>query len=85
MADIPAPEVSSDGVVVWVNWIHGAIARFGRKGIDVHSSDTTKCLYCTQGDTTAADWETFKQAVWVAHAVEVTDEHKPVRFKEHCA
>lgn len=76
----PGAEVTSDGVTVWVNGINGALARFGQSGIDVHSADTTSCIYCTHKPPTAQDWETFKAKVWEHHGVDVSDDHKPARF-----
>ena len=75
------PEVSSDGIVVWVNTAYANIGRFGLRGIDVHNKDATGCLHCTQTmKTTADDWEVFQAKMLEHHGVVVTDEHKPKRF-----
>lgn len=77
-------EVFSNGESVWVNggFTGGAIGRFGRNGIDVHSEDTASCLYCTHEPTTAADWETFKREMLRHHGVVVGDAHRPERLEE---
>ena len=73
-------KVTSDGVTVWVESATGCLARFGAKGIDVRSADTTACLECTHKTTTAEDWRHFQAFVWRHHGVWVTDDHRPKRF-----
>jgi hypothetical protein len=73
-------EVTSDGDIVWVNTAGGAIGRFGRNGIDIHTRDTSGCLYCTHAPTGPWDWHIFQQKMWEMHGVMVTDEHRPTRF-----
>lgn len=70
-------QVSSDGRTVWVNSCTGALARFSKWGVDVHTEDTTGCLHCTPGPTAAVDWELFKAKVLEHHGVTVDDMHKP--------
>lgn len=74
------PEITSDGETVWVN-APLCLARFGKNGIDVHTADTSGCLYCTHDATRPLDWETFKAKVWEHHGIAVTDEFKPERFR----
>lgn len=75
-------EVLSNGETVWVNGgeTGGAIGRFGPNGIDVHSADTTSCLYCTHERTTVEDWFTFQSKMLEHHGVRVNDDHTPRRF-----
>ena len=75
-----AAEIVSDGTTIWINTAAGTIARFGRLGIDVHSPDTSTCLYCTHGATTEADWHRFRLAVLTHHGIPVGDQHMPTRF-----
>lgn len=74
-------QVSSDGVTVWVNSPTGSIGRFGLRGIDVHTEDTSGCLYCTHQDTTPRDWEVFCYKMAEHHGVVVPQHHMPDRFK----
>ncbi len=83
----PQVEIAFDGITVWVNDANGCnIARFGRFGIDVHrplneQATEGQCLYCTAGEVTKEDWETFKREVLRHHGVTVTDKYKPMRFR----
>jgi len=82
-------EIWTDGITVWINsGIDGSsIARFGKNGIDIHTSfsaqrdGAAECLHCTHEPVTAEDWETFKREVKCHHDVLVTDEYKPKRFR----
>lgn len=74
-------EVSSDSQTVWINSANGALARFGRLGIDVHNATNTGCLHCTHGRQTPADWERFKRLVLDVYGVEVSDTHRPKWLK----
>jgi hypothetical protein len=75
-------QIMSDGVTVWVNGPNGSLARFGAMGIDVHTADTTGCLYCTHGPTaTEEQWRAFVDAVAEHHHVAVTDDHRPGRIR----
>ncbi len=76
-----AHAIASDGVTVWIDGPAGTIGRFGRLGIDVHIADTTGCLHCTHGVTTAADWPVFVAAMREHHGVIVGAEHIPQRFR----
>lgn len=76
------PEVTSDGVTVWVTYRKKVIARFGEIGMDVHSSDATRHLYHTDTPTTTWDqWLDFVGAVATYHAVEVGNAHCPDRIQ----
>jgi hypothetical protein len=75
-------QIMSDGVTVWVNGPSGSLARFGAMGIDVHTADTTGCLYCTHGPTaTEEQWRAFVDAVAEHHQVAVTNDHRPARIR----
>lgn len=76
----PDVEISSDGATVWVNGPDGAIGRFGARGIDVHTVDTSGCLYCTHELTGRSDWDVFAVKMREHHGVDVDDEHMPVRL-----
>jgi predicted methyltransferase len=73
-------DVRSDGRVVWVDGIQGCVGRFGERGIDIHTADTTACLHCTHGSTSAEDWLVFQQKMLEHYDVVITDEHRPIRF-----
>lgn len=72
-------EILTNGSVVWVNGgPHGAcLARFGPKGIDVHSEDTVSCLLCTHGETTIEHWQMFVRAVKKFHGIDVPAKYTP--------
>lgn len=69
--------IQSDGKTVWVHGIQGTVGRFGPRGIDIHSSDTSKCLLCTHGPTEAQEWNVFVEKMREIYGVEIADEHKP--------
>lgn len=73
--------IESDGVTVWVNGSQGSIGRFGVMGIDVHTADTSGCLHCTHGRTTAADWDIFVAKMLEHHGVVVPESVRPLRFR----
>ena len=73
-------QLMSDGVTVWINNKVGSIGRFGLRGIDVHTADTTGCLYCTHGYTRRQDWDVFVEKMLENHGVVVDQKHRPVRF-----
>lgn len=72
--------VSANGDTLWVNGEDGTCwARFSKRwGIDVHRSeamgDAPHCLYCTHGQATATDWETFRAEVLKHHGINVIPE-----------
>lgn len=76
-------EILSDGDMVWINGgpTGGAIGRFGKNGIDIHTLDTTGCLHCTHGPTSSADYDTFVAKMLEHHGVAVGAEHRPRRFR----
>jgi hypothetical protein len=76
-------EIVSDGRTVWINGgaTGGAIGRFGPNGIDVHSLDTTSCLYCTHAKTYVGDWAIFKAKMLEHHGVIVDEGHRPLRLR----
>lgn len=75
-------EIVSDGVTVWVHAPQGTIARFGRNGIDVHTSDTSACLHCThEATTTNAQWREFVSDVERFYGITVGNEHRPLRIE----
>jgi len=75
-------DVESDGRVVWINGATGCVARFGANGIDIHTRDTTACLHCTHGPTTAEDWRIFQGKMLEHYRLVIGDEHRPTRFQE---
>lgn len=83
---IQRPQVTSDGITVWVNAPSGeCIGRFGRQGIDVHRTIADQiglgeCLHCTHAPTTAADWDTFVEKMQEHHGVKIARQHRPKRF-----
>lgn len=78
-------EISTDGITVWINGESGLIARFGIGGIDIHrpasEQHNGECLYCTHGQSTAQDWDTFVLKVYEHFEIRVGNAHKPVRFR----
>ncbi len=72
--------ITSDGVTVWVNSPEGAIARFGRQGIDIHTMDTTRCLFCRLGPVEESDWRLFQLKMLEHYGIDVGDEYTPFRF-----
>lgn len=84
----PTTELIGDGRTVWVNAADGSnIARFGRYGIDVHTSITAQidgapqCLACTHGLTHLADWRRFQALVKHHYNVKVADDMMPDHIK----
>jgi len=81
-------EITTDGTTVWVNSSDGAIARFGKNGIDIHCSlgemveFGTQCLQCTHQPTTVDDWRAFQDGMLKHHGISVSDGFMPKRFKK---
>lgn len=77
----------TDGVTVWIHVGPDTIARFGRRGIDIHApgrdvlAGKPTCLFCTHEETTAEDWGTFCRKVAEIHGVIVPWEVAPIRFR----
>lgn len=79
------PEISTDGITVWVNSEFACLGRFGRWGIDIHTGDPTsptECLFCTHTQTTLLDWELFRTRMMELHQVEVPPDYCPERFRK---
>lgn len=79
-------QIDTDGITVWVNGDLGeCIGRFGRNGIDIHTTMAmqmdTQCLFCTHTPVTRADWELFQEKMLELHGVKVEEKHCPVRFR----
>lgn len=76
--------IDSDGTTVWVNSATYCLGRFGRFGIDIHREpgqhDVGECLFCTHGETTTADWDTFVEKMKELYFIVVPKKHKPVRL-----
>lgn len=60
-------EIFTDGRTVWINASDGSsVGRFGRMGIDIHTSaddqmnGAPQCLACTHERTTVSDWHKFQ-------------------------
>ncbi len=80
-------KIESDGVTAWVNASDGScIGRFGRMGVDVHTTITSQmagsgqCLECTHGPVGLAEWRLFQRAMSQHYGVAVSDEHMPTRL-----
>jgi len=79
--------ISSDGITVWVNGPENCLGRFGRFGIDIHTTmdamDATgiQCLFCTHEPTTVGDWELFRTKMRELHNVEIPSKYCPDRFQ----
>jgi hypothetical protein len=77
-AIIAGHEVIGDGQTVWVNSGNGAVGRFGRTRVDVHSPDNTACEDCGPvGDDKVAAWERFKLGMRTHHKVDVPERFRP--------
>lgn len=81
--------IDSDGVTVWVNGSAGeCIGRFGRNGIDIHTtieaqtSGKPQCLHCTHEPTTINDWWVFLKKMHELYHIDpdILGEHIPNRF-----
>lgn len=76
-------QVTTDGITVWVCDNNGnTIGRFGRMGIDVHSADSTRCLYCTHEPTISKDWDVFVVQMRKHHGVNIEPHYRPDRFND---
>jgi len=81
-------EISNDSVTVWVNTEASNIGRFGRYGIDVHTTldaqlqGASECLACTHGPTHLAEWRRFQLLMLEHYGIEITDRHIPQRIKQ---
>ena len=74
-------EIQSDGKTVWVHADNGhTIARFGRRGIDVHTLTSDGCLHCTHEPTGLGEWRTFQAKMVEHYGVVVGDEYMPTRL-----
>lgn len=63
---------------VWIHAPNGeTVGRFGKMGIDVHTTmkeqlaGASQCRYCTHGHVTRADWERFRRIAWMLWGVYV--------------
>ncbi len=81
-------ELFGDGRTVWVNAADGSsIARFGRMGIDVHTSASEQekgapqCLACTHGLTDLADWRRFQELMKQHYDIVVGDKYMPKHIR----
>lgn len=78
-------EILADGKTVWVNsGVDGnCLARFGRGGIDIHSTMAEQmeggkqCPLCTHRQPTELDWGLFQSAMLKFYGVEIKEEWKP--------
>lgn len=83
--------IESDGRTVWVHRGGETIGRFGRFGIDVHSTlqeqmeGASQCKCCTHGPTSSTHWELFKAAMLQYHEVIVGNEYMPIRLQGSAA
>lgn len=88
MADL-SDQIESDGVTVWVNGPMGeCLGRFGRNGIDIHTTfeaqrnGSPQCLHCTHGPVTLEHWRVFLDKMEEHYGVDRDKlaEHMPDRF-----
>ncbi|MEZ8293455.1 hypothetical protein AB6D11_06330 [Vibrio splendidus] len=77
-------ELFGDGKTVWLNNHSGdCLARFGLRGIDIHTSASEQingakqCLYCTHTKTDVDDWHVFKRKVKELFGLDVPDHLSP--------
>lgn len=82
-------ELFSDGRTVWINASDGSsIARFGRMGIDIHTSSTDQmngapqCLACTHEKTDLFDWRRFQKLIKQHYDIDVNDSYMPKHITE---
>jgi len=61
-------QIETDKITVWVNNTKGfCVARFGKKGIDIHNTlkeqerTGVECIFCTHGNTTYEDYMLFQE------------------------
>lgn len=80
-------QISLSRDTVWVHASDGStVGRFGRMGIDIHTSVTeqmngaSQCDLCTHGRVTAQDWETFRMEALTRWGVAIPDNAFDARF-----
>lgn len=76
--------IESDGTTVWIHGPQGeCLGRFGRLGIDIHSSfedqvaGKPQCLECTHERVTASDWQRFRAAMIEHYGIPISEDHRP--------
>lgn len=81
-------QVIWDGSCVWVNSSDGAaLGRFGKRGLDVHTTPQQQrtgagqCLACTHSKPTWSDWVEFQAKMLEHYNVQVVDEMSPTWLK----
>lgn len=74
-------QVSHSCDAVWVHASDGStVGRFGKMGIDIHTSVTeqmngaSQCDLCTHGRVTAHDWDTFRREALTRWGVAIPDD-----------
>ncbi len=78
--------IESDGRTVWVHRGAETIGRFGRMGVDVHSTmaeqteGAGQCKCCTHGLTGWKEWRLFQFAMRQHHGADVGDRWAPDRL-----
>jgi len=80
-------QISLSRDAVWVHASDGStVGRFGKMGIDIHSTVTeqmngaSQCDLCTHGRVTAEDWTTFREEALARWGVEIPDDGFDPRF-----
>lgn len=83
-------QISDRRDAVWIHASDGStVGRFGRKGIDLHNTVTeqmqgkTQCRLCTHGESTAADWQLFREKALEWWGVDVPDDAFDPSFFAH--
>ena len=78
MSDCYSLQLSDNRTAVWIHADDGStVGRFGRFGIDLHTTVTEQmlgapeCRLCTHGLVTLDDWNLFREKVYEWFGIEV--------------
>ena len=80
-------QIETDGTTVWVNSADSCVGRFGRMGVDVHTTlsaqmaGAPQCLECVHGPVTVATWWVFQRAMEKHYGIVVDDTYMPRRLR----
>lgn len=75
---INGAQVLGDGNTVWVNTDAGAIGRFSKTRIDIHSPSNTSCAVCGPTGADLEDaWLRFKKGMRVHHDIRIPEIFRP--------
>ncbi|MBQ68890.1 hypothetical protein CL689_02390 [Candidatus Saccharibacteria bacterium] len=80
-------QISLSRDAVWVHASDGStVGRFGKMGIDIHSTvaeqmnGASQCDLCTHGRVTSEDWATFRKEALARWGIEIPDDAFDPRF-----